>query len=333
MIHRLRKFYQSRKLVVVGYDFHSEGGAWRSIYRYFRYAEARGETVMLVDRRKQGTWRQMLCALLFSPRILFNGLGPFHRWEAVAACLWRKDIFIYLHDTAYMVNGYARENPWKFRLFRKILKRNPVLCVSEQMREFYRQEFGVPHGLVLREAVALPETPDFGGEVRHIVMVGSMDERKGVPLFSEVAALAAARQLPWQFHWVGALASRTLGEVSAKVRWWGWQDSPLEFVRRADVFFLSSMDDPLPLACLEAMALGKRCVAFRRTGIAEMIEGIRGCAVFEKHSAADAMKALETVLAETPDSHRLMQLTRESASLAAFVSRMQEIIGKQVAPA
>jgi glycosyltransferase involved in cell wall biosynthesis len=256
-----------------------------------------------------------------------NGLGPFSRWEGLLACLWRKDILIYLHDTEYMVEGYAHQHPWKFRIFRLILRRNRLLCVSHQMAEYYRVKLGVQCSHVVREAVALPASPDFEPNLRHIVMVGSIDERKGVPLFSEVAALVAARKLPWKFHWIGALASQSLGRLSLDVRWWGWQDSPVEFVRRADVFFLSSVDDPLPLACLEAMTLGKRCVVYRQTGIAEMIEDVRGCAVFENYSAGAALAVLETVLGETPDAARLTQLAEEGASVPAFTVRIEQIIG------
>jgi hypothetical protein len=30
---RLAYYYRSRQMVLIGYDFQSEGGAWRSIYR------------------------------------------------------------------------------------------------------------------------------------------------------------------------------------------------------------------------------------------------------------------------------------------------------------
>jgi glycosyltransferase involved in cell wall biosynthesis len=323
----LSKFYRSRQLVLVGYDFQSEGGAWRSIYRYFRHVEALGQAAMLIDRRKRGTFRQLFAAVCFSPKILFNGMGTFHRWEGIFSCLLRQDILIYLHDTDYMIESYGRQHPWKFRFFRLILKRNTILCVSKQMQEYYRKEFGVRHSHVVYEAVVLPTPPGFDLNYRHIVMVGSMDERKGVKLFSEVAGSAISRNLPWKFHWVGALASQSLGALSKNVHWWGWQDTPLEFTSRADLFFLSSVDDPLPLACLEAMALGKRCVVYRQTGIAEMIDGIRGCAVFENYSPADAFRALEKVLAETPDSARLIQATLENASVLALATKIERAAG------
>lgn len=320
-------FYASRRIVLVGYDFHSEGGAWRSIYYYFRHEEAKGQPIMLLDRRKQGTFRQLVAAVCFSPRILFNGLGAFHRWEGIFACLLRKDTLIYLHDTAYMLKAFAHQHRLKFRLFRVILKRNTILCVSEQMREYYRKEFGVNRSHVVREAVALSAPPSFDPNFRNIVMVGSLDERKGVRLFAEVAELVAAKGLPWHFHWIGALASQSLGTLSKHVRWWGWLDTPLECVNRADIFFLSSVDDPLPLACLEAMALGKRCVAYRETGIAELIDGVRGCAVFEHYTAADATGALEKSLSETPDGSRLAQITEDNASVPALSAKLQQIAG------
>lgn len=319
------EFYSSRKLVLIGYDFHSEGGAWRSIYRYFRHAEALGQTVMLIDRLKQGTFRQLLAALLFSPRILFNGLGTFHRWEGIISCLLRKDILIYLHDTAYMIEAFSGQHPLKYRLFGHILRRNTILCVSAQMQEYYRKEFGVSRSQVVREAVALPTSPTFEQGFRHIVMVGSIDERKGTKLFSEVADQAAHQGLPWKFHWVGALASQSMGHLSKRIHWWGWQDIPSAFIREADLFFLSSMDDPLPLACLEAMALGKRCVVYRKTGIAEMLAGIRGCAVYEEHTVVAAMAALQHVLAEEPDSASLARLIQENASVTALVSKIEQI--------
>jgi len=74
------------------------------------------------------------------------------------------------------------------------------------------------------------------------------------------------------------------------------------------------------------MALGKRCVVYRQTGIAEMIENIRGCAVFENYSATEAFGTLEKAHSETPDSARLVQITSDSASVSALVGKIEKII-------
>ncbi|XHR26761.1 MAG: glycosyltransferase [Chthoniobacteraceae bacterium] len=323
---KLLKYYRSRTLVFVGYDFFSNSGAWRSIYRVFRHKEANGEAVMLINRFNQKTFRQMVAALCLSPRILINGLGAFMRWEGIVACLLRKDILIYLHDTEYMIDAFARDFPWKFLLFRLIIRRNPVLCVSRQMQEYYRTELGARQVHVIREALAISAKPNFEAGYCHIVMVGSMDERKGVKFFSAVAEEASAQRLPWKFHWVGGVASQTLGLLAERVRWWGWQEAPYEFVSKADLFFLSSLDDPLPLACLEAMAQGKRCVVYRKTGIAEMITGIRGCAVYDDYSVASAIHAINQVIEQLPDSEALIRITNKHASVSAWDSKIQQII-------
>lgn len=323
---RLIDYYRSRSLVIIGYDFHSEGGAWRSIYKYFRHEEARGEKVMLIDRRKQGTFRQLLMAFLFSPRLLFNGMGTFMLWEGILACLIRKDILVYLHDTEYMISRFAWSHPFKFRFLKQILNRNRILVVSKQMRDYYQKKLGAQRCHVVREAVVLPSKPDFDPTHRHIVMVGSIDERKGVGLFSEVARLAREHGRNWRFHWVGALASQSLGELSPDVHWWGWQDSPTEFVRKADVFFLSSIDDPLPLACLEAISLGKRCLVYRGTGIAELLDGVVGCAVMEHYATEEAMRLMDTILNQEPDSQRLLEIVSQGALLPAFAEKLNHVL-------
>ena len=325
-ISSVTEYYLAQKLVIVGYDFHTEGGAWRSIYRYFRFGEARGDKVMLLNRLRPMTFRRLICALLWSPKILFNGLEGFSRWEVIVACLLRKDVLIYLHDTDYMISRFARSHPFKFLFMKRILSRNPILVVSTQMETYYRRDLGVRQCYVVREAVSLPARPDFDSAQQHIVMVGSLDERKGVGLFSEVAKLAREQGRNWRFHWVGALASQSLGDLSADVRWWGWQDSPTEFIRKAEVFFLSSIDDPLPLACLEAISLGKRCLVYRGTGIAELVDGVRGCAVMEQYSADDAYQCLESILRQETDSTKLLEIASRDASLPAFTKKLEQVL-------
>jgi glycosyltransferase involved in cell wall biosynthesis len=325
---RLLDYYRSRSLVIFGYDFHSEGGAWRTIYRYFRFSEARGEKVMLIDRRKQRTLRRLVCAFLFSPKILLNGIESFSRWEAIAACLLRKDILVYLHDTESSIRAYYQSSSIKYRFFRWILRRNTILVVSNQMERYYRTKLGVTRCRVVREAVVLPVDPYFEATSRHIVMVGSVDDRKGVSLFSEVARIAREKGQNWRFHWVGALASRSLGKLCSDVQWWGWQDSPTDFIKKTDVFFLSSVDDPLPLACLEAISLGKRCLVYRGTGISELLDGVGGCAVMENYTPEEALLLLGAILNQEPDSKRLLDIATQEASLPAFVEKVNQVLNQ-----
>lgn len=137
-------------------------------------------------------------------------------------------------------------------------------------------------------------------------MVGSINERKGVELFSKVADLAAKSHPSWQFHWIGSKA--TINELyeSPMVTWHGWQWNPRDIVRQCDLFFLSSIDDPCPLAALEALHMGKGCVAYQATGTAELIKEVRGCAVFEEYNEDKALTALEVAYSnKCPSGHAI----------------------------
>ena len=46
----------------------------------------------------------------------------------------------------------------------------------------------------------------------------------------------------------------------------GEKENPFPYLKQADIFILPSREDPFPLVCLEAMALGKPIIAFRDGG-------------------------------------------------------------------
>jgi len=300
-------FYRTRKLVIVGADFHSEGGAWRSIYRYFREEEMAGQPMHLLDLARPRGFRQLLAATLFSPRLLVNGLAALQRWSVLLAVLARADALIYLHDTEDSLGDFARSHPFRMRWLRWIIRHRRMLCVSMQAEKLYRDGYQAARTVVVGECLAAEMAPDFSQGVCHVIMVGSINLRKGAVFFSQVAEEAGRRGLPFQFHWVGATATQAKLPLSSRVNWHGWQQHPRDWVRQADIFLLSSVDDPMPLAALEALALGKKTVAYSRTGTAEVIANLRGCAVFESYTAEACLEALRRVADEQLDVETLRQ--------------------------
>ena len=114
---------------------------------------------------------------------------------------------------------------------------------------------------------------------------GTVEWRKGVDLFLRLASMLSLeeRPEPVTFVWVGggdeatARASeqaRLLG-VEDAVRFVGVQAVPLDWFRLMDVFVLPAREDPFPLVCLEALAVGCPVVAFDTGGIPELLD--RGC--------------------------------------------------------
>lgn len=121
------------------------------------------------------------------------------------------------------------------------------------------------------------------GQDRIVVLnVGYADDRKGFDLFVRTAELAASKDPKVLFLWAGA-ATRELmqwrvpeiasGPLAQNFTFCGFQNDVGKYYRIADIFFLSSREDPYPSVILEAMQRGLPVVAFEgATGAAELIK-------------------------------------------------------------
>jgi hypothetical protein len=63
-------------------------------------------------------------------------------------------------------------------------------------------------------------------------------------------------------------------------------------------------------------------VVFRGTGSAEVVEGLRGCGVYELHDAESALGALKRALDSEPDRESYLRKLERIASLDAFRSNL-----------
>jgi len=323
------KRYAKSEVAILISSLFSEGGDWRSIYFFAKRLEAQGRSIALVSVNAKRGFRQMWAAAVFAPRLLVNGLGTLTQWPMLLICLWRKDARIYLHETGYMLDEFKASSPYRYRIVSRILSRNPLLCVSKQAEEMYRQRFGNVRTHVVYEYTG--EGPHEGlidQSKRNIVMVGSINERKGAELFSKVADLAADLNTDWQFHWVGSLATMNAIYLSENVNWHGWQWQPGKIVEQCDVFFLSSVDDPCPLAALEAMQQGLQIVAYGKTGTAEIIKEVVGCGVFKDYSADKAMDCLAKTLRTVSEPEAVKEKARTIVGVEAFYKRIEEAFTK-----
>ena len=327
MIRRIRQTWSFPGPTIIGYAFFVQNGGWKSIYQYFRQREQHGLPVRLIDRRNPRTRRQLLAAAIFGRHLIFNGLDCFWRWEALLVCLLRPNTAVYLHDTAYMLDAFARDYPLRHRLLARILRRNPVLCVSRAAESLYLERYGATRTTVVYETLAPRPKPDFAPGSVHIVMVGMLDPRKGVDLFSDLADLARARGRSWTFHWLGGVGSREPGKRPESVRWPGWVHDVDPFPRAADLFFLASADDPFPLSCLEALRACRRCVVYAGTGLAEVIDNLPGCAVYHRRDPEDALSAIDAALAAEPVPADYDRIARDHYNLDGFAQRVDDTLG------
>ncbi len=135
----------------------------------------------------------------------------------------------------------------------------------------------------LRRALGLAE------DTALVLGAGYGDLRKGIDLFLQAWRMATRLRPGVVFAWIGALdpaVEAWLGpelaaaEASETFLRPGFREDAAEWFSAADLFCLTSREDPFPTVALEAMAAGLRVVAFAGSGgIPSLLEDGRGVAV------------------------------------------------------
>jgi glycosyltransferase involved in cell wall biosynthesis len=134
---------------------------------------------------------------------------------------------------------------------------------------------------MVRRELGIPE------QARIVCGCGSIEHRKGTDLFLQVAKNVVQRSssVPVHFVWIGGkrqtvndmrrqVVSAGLGGV---VHFTGSRSNVAPYFEAADVFVLTSREDPFPLVMLEAALHGKPTVCFGQTGgAAEFLQGDAG---------------------------------------------------------
>ncbi len=175
-----------------------------------------------------------------------------------------------------------------------------------------------------------------------IVGAGYGDLRKGVDLFLQAARAAQRRGIDVHFCWVGKLADQiteyaapeiAAAEASGRVHFPGFSDDMAGWLSAADVFALTSREDPYPSVALEAMASGLRLVAFAGSGgIADSLQDTNGLTV----PLADTEAMLDALLQLARPEDPAMRASRAARARAAsdFSTYVGELLAelRPVAP-
>lgn len=117
-----------------------------------------------------------------------------------------------------------------------------------------------------------------GGGRRVVAMSGLAQPRKGPDIFFDLA-----RRLPrYDFLWIGPWEPPDTTQNGPTVERYysrpldnfyvtGLTENPYAYLRGTDVFVLTAREDPNPLVVIEALLLGKKVVAFSRTGSSRVL--------------------------------------------------------------
>jgi glycosyltransferase involved in cell wall biosynthesis len=140
-----------------------------------------------------------------------------------------------------------------------------------------------------------------------VLASGVLDWRKSPDLFVQLAATVHRRlDGPVHFVWLGGepveplmtqllLDARRAG-VDGALHFVAEVPDAADFLATADVFALTAREDPFPLVCLEAAALGTPLVCFDSSGTAEFVGTEAGVVVrhLDMEAMADAVCTLLT---------------------------------------
>lgn len=159
---------------------------------------------------------------------------------------------------------------------------------SELNRKCLEEEYGIPSSKIH----VVRESTDFNpnmGEVKsvettktRVLMCGGAYWRKGDDLFIQVASLVLSQDSDFEFYWIGSQSIERqrvnrsdilkLGIVGS-VFFIDETETPEQWYLNADIFILTSREDPFPLAAIEAGILGLPIICFEKaTGISEVID-------------------------------------------------------------
>jgi glycosyltransferase involved in cell wall biosynthesis len=261
-----------------------------SVYQVFigdnRVTDLTGHIELTLDAAT--FWSDLSGHLDRRPTLLFNGfqslLLPNSATALEEAVIRRLNVIVYWHETAWNLRFLAQRSLEAFEHLRQLL---PALNVTHwvptsQCMHAVATMFGCPFETfrIVYEVVDLERftprpTPKPDGQPLIVAGAGVPDARKGIDLFSVIAQAVMTRVArAVEFRWYAATPNRTVNRgvpYPDAIRWMGHRADFETELRDADIFLLTSRDDPSPLVVFEALACGHPAFCFASTGFSEML--------------------------------------------------------------
>ncbi len=176
------------------------------------------------------------------------------------------------------------------RLLADALVARRVSCTvapSRAMAAFLHRELRVPRDriAVVRNGVAIPPRRQRVTGIRTFITVGSFAPCKATPALVAAFLSVSASRPGLRLRMVGDGADRQRCEElvrqagTGNVEFTGYRTDVAAQLEQADVFVLPSVNENLPLALLQAMAMGLPCIAAGVGGIPEVLDADCGMLV------------------------------------------------------
>jgi len=240
--------------------------------------------IPLLRKRKQWRYDFVLfnsMASLYYVNVLgvFTGIGCM---AAMLALRLKIPVLIYWHETEWVFQTLKKKNYRGMAMVDRVASNPSVihLAASNACEKFINVRYPRSSPVTVYECASVPDYKNLQlpASPPLVVNLASVQQRKGTDLFVKTAIEVCRKHPTVKFLWIGD--GKPYGtwmhdiEVSGfkdRIVFPGYSDNPYEILRNASMLFLSSRDDPFPLAVLEAMSLGRTVVTFNVGGAPEAI--------------------------------------------------------------
>lgn len=245
-------------------------------------------------------------------------------------------VICHVHELEYIINSFFSKAD--FELYDQRVSR--YIAASRAVKENLLRNHAVPgekvdvvHEFVTAQTVASDRITQARQNIRRelgiptdapvVIGSGTPEWRKGADLWVQMAMFVARRSpVPVHFIWVGGyhqaqhsamqqeMMSRlqhdiTQAGLEKQVHFPGVRSNILDYFAAADVFTMTSREDPFPLVNLEAATVGKPIVCFQNAGgTPEFVEDDCGFSV--SYLDVSAMAARVCELLDAPELRQQM---------------------------
>jgi glycosyltransferase involved in cell wall biosynthesis len=260
-------------------------------------------------------------------------------------------VLTHVHELGSWIEQSGRKN---FEQVRKYS--NYYIAASEAVKNnlvdncaIAAEKIDVVHSFIHARGVAANPTgirQKLGIPASAFVVLGSGHEtwRKGKDLFVQLAKLVpkVVADRPLHFLWVGGWENqKNKNNIHSQIKEMGLEgivqfvgavNNPLDYFVAGDVFAMVSREDPFPLVCLEAAALGKVILCFADAGgMPEFVERDAGLVVPHLDLAAIAEKIVD--LCRNPSlrnslGKRAAEKVREHYDISVGAERIAKVVDR-----
>ncbi len=274
------------------FSHHQQGGGKPLDSFWFSQQECRNRAIDL-----KIFWTQektKILQIIKAKRIIFDGIPCLVNYRGyrfyLLSQLLKKQTAIYWHETEWGIQKAIERQPAIYPVVDRLLSNPNIIhfhvCKygAKMLQDTYHinaQNIYVLNN-ISNSSPLLKYSLPLDKEENLVVACGLVSKKKGTDYFLQIAEKVIRQNPQVKFVWIGKFGEEEYCEgaiaeqlqkhgLENYVTFTGALENPASIMAKADLFILTSRDDPMPKVLMEALALGKPCLAFGICGVPELL--------------------------------------------------------------